>query len=155
MRLDVSLMKLRQRLCHQSILMICMMQGSLAAREKIEVVRMRLAYQPPLPLPPFLVCPSIHLCNTVCAQTKAIFGDGSTFECDVIVACTGYKNTFPFVEKTHPDINEYGQNPRLLYKQVGLSVPFFFLERTRLVETPLTPSFAQTPRLICLQAVFI
>lgn len=51
-------------------------------------------------------------------QTKAIFGDGSTFECDVIVACTGYKNTFPFVEETHPDINEYGQNPRLLYKQV-------------------------------------
>lgn len=51
-------------------------------------------------------------------QTKAIFGDGSTFDCDVIVACTGYKNTFPFVEETHPDINEYGQNPRLLYKQV-------------------------------------
>lgn len=51
-------------------------------------------------------------------QNEAIFGDGSTFECDVIVACTGYKNTFPFAEETHPDINEYGQNPRLLYKQV-------------------------------------
>lgn len=36
----------------------------------------------------------------------------------MIVACTGYKNTFPFVEETHPDINEYGQNPRLLYKQI-------------------------------------
>lgn len=51
-------------------------------------------------------------------QNKAVFGDGSTFECDVIVACTGYKNTFPFAEETHPDINEYGQNPRLLYKQI-------------------------------------
>lgn len=47
-----------------------------------------------------------------------MFGDGTTFECDVIVACTGYKNTFPFAEESHPDINEYGQNPRLLYKQI-------------------------------------
>ena len=58
-------------------------------------------------------------------QTKAIFGDGSAFECDVIVACTGYKNTFPFAEETHPDIDEYGQNPRLLYKQVRLGRDLF------------------------------
>lgn len=54
-------------------------------------------------------------------QNTAVFGDGTTFEADVIVACTGYRNTFPFVEETHPDINEYGQNPRLLYKQVMIS----------------------------------
>eukprot|EP00904_Undaria_pinnatifida_P001516 jgi/Undpi1/11365/HiC_scaffold_30.g13662.m1 len=61
---------------------------------------------------------SLHRGGFELTETKAIFGDGSTFECDVIVACTGYKNTFPFVEETHPDINEYGQNPRLLYKQI-------------------------------------
>ncbi|CAM9408227.1 unnamed protein product [Choristocarpus tenellus] len=51
-------------------------------------------------------------------EDRAVFEDGSVFECDIVVACTGYKNTFPFVEETHPDINEYGQNPRLLYKQI-------------------------------------
>ena len=65
------------------------------------------------------------------ADKKACFKDGSEFACDAIVACTGYRNSFPFLE--HPDvaddvvcpksglkmkdIAERGKNPRLLYKQ--------------------------------------
>lgn len=72
-----------------------------------------------------------------------MFGDGSTFECDVIVACTGYKNTFPFAEETHPDINEYGQNPRLLYKQIfhpnyGSEVAYFGFARPAFGSIPPT-----------------
>ncbi|CAN0435838.1 unnamed protein product, partial [Ectocarpus sp. 8 AP-2014] len=72
-----------------------------------------------------------------------VFGDGSTFECDVIVACTGYKNTFPFAEETHPDINEYGQNPRLLYKQIfhpnyGSEVAYFGFARPAFGSIPPT-----------------
>lgn len=79
----------------------------------------------------------------VVAQNKAVFGDGSTFECDVIVACTGYKNTFPFAEETHPDINEYGQNPRLLYKQIfhpnyGSEVAYFGFARPAFGSIPPT-----------------
>merc|ERR1711988_759516 len=64
-------------------------------------------------------------------ENKVVFKDGSEFACDAIVACTGYRNSFPFFE--HPDvaddvvcpksglkmkdIAERGKNPRLLYKQ--------------------------------------
>merc|ERR1711988_362110 len=64
-------------------------------------------------------------------ENKVVFKDGSEFVCDAIVACTGYRNSFPFFE--HPDVAEdivchksglkmkdIGQNarnPRLLYKQ--------------------------------------
>jgi len=63
---------------------------------------------------------------------KAIFSDGSEFACDAIVACTGYRNSFPMFEdpsvcdavvcagcgcKTK-DLAAFGQNPRRLYKQV-------------------------------------
>lgn len=61
---------------------------------------------------------SLHRGGFHLEGNTAVFGDGTTFEADVIVACTGYRNTFPFAEESHPDINEYGQNPRLLYKQV-------------------------------------
>lgn len=63
-------------------------------------------------------------CGAETKQNTAVFGDGTTFEADVIVACTGYRNTFPFAEESHPDINEYGQNPRLLYKQVMVSCAY-------------------------------
>lgn len=46
------------------------------------------------------------------------FEDGSSFECDAIVACTGYRNAFPFFEEHHPEICFGGQNPRTNYKQV-------------------------------------
>ena len=66
------------------------------------------------------------------AAGKAVFKDGSEFACDAIVACTGYRNSFPMFE--HPDVcddvvcagcgcktkdlNAFGQNPRRLYKQI-------------------------------------
>lgn len=61
----------------------------------------------------------------------------------MIVACTGYKNTFPFAEETHPDINEYGQNPRLLYKQIfhpnyGSEVAYFGFARPAFGSIPPT-----------------
>merc|ERR1711988_732496 len=65
-------------------------------------------------------------------SNKAVFADGSEFVCDAIVACTGYRNSFPFFE--HADvvdtvfqpraglrgkcIAEQAKNPRLNYKQV-------------------------------------
>jgi len=65
-------------------------------------------------------------------SNKAVFRDGSEFVCDAIVACTGYRNSFPFFE--HPDVRdtvfhqkaglrgkdiaEHVKNPRLNYKQV-------------------------------------
>ncbi|CAM9432952.1 unnamed protein product [Discosporangium mesarthrocarpum] len=49
-----------------------------------------------------------------CVQNKAVFADGSEFECDTVVACTGYKNYFPFVQETHPDIDTFGRQPRML-----------------------------------------
>ena len=62
---------------------------------------------------------------------KAVFDDGSEFQCDAIVACTGYRNSFPFFlhpdiadevycsksGMTYTDLAKSCQNPRLLYKQ--------------------------------------
>jgi dimethylaniline monooxygenase (N-oxide forming) len=49
---------------------------------------------------------------------KAVFADGTEFECDAIVACTGYRNIFPMFDEHHPEISFAGQNPRTNYKQV-------------------------------------
>jgi dimethylaniline monooxygenase (N-oxide forming) len=51
-------------------------------------------------------------------ENKVVFSDGREFECDVIIACTGYKNCFPYFDKFHPKISYAGMNPRLNYKQV-------------------------------------
>ena len=51
-------------------------------------------------------------------ENKAVFADGTTFECDAIVACTGYRNIFPMFDEHHPEISFHGQNPRTNYKQV-------------------------------------
>ena len=69
-------------------------------------------------------------------DTGACFADGSTFDCDAVVACTGYRNSFPMFD--HPDcredvicskcgcrtkdLNAFGQNPRRLYKQIFVPV---------------------------------
>ena len=37
-------------------------------------------------------------------DTGACFADGSTFDCDAVVACTGYRNSFPMFD--HPDCRE-------------------------------------------------
>lgn len=75
----------------------------------------------------------LHRDSFVLKGKKAVFADGSEFVADAIVACTGYKNSFPMFEapqvcedlvcpetKTRvKDLNAgYGQNPRKLYKQI-------------------------------------
>lgn len=50
-------------------------------------------------------------------ENKVVFKDGSEFECDAIIACTGYKNTFPFFDEYHKDLSFSGCNPRTNFKQ--------------------------------------
>jgi len=73
----------------------------------------------------------LHRDAFVMHENKVVFKDGSEFACDAIVACTGYRNSFPFFE--HEDVCEdvvcqksglkmkdiatMAKNPRLLYKQ--------------------------------------
>ena len=51
-------------------------------------------------------------------DNKVVFEDGSQFECDTIIACTGYKCSFPFFDNHHPEISNTGMNPRMNYKQI-------------------------------------
>lgn len=69
---------------------------------------------------------------TLTKEGEAVFKDGSRFKCDAIVACTGYKNSFPFFETNEVAdklacfkcgmptkmLSQFGMNPRRLYKQV-------------------------------------
>eukprot|EP01036_Dinobryon_divergens_P025456 gene25455-34006_t len=55
---------------------------------------------------------------TLCGN-KVVFQDGTEFDnCDAVVACTGYRNNFPFFDKYHPEIACAGCNPRTNYKQI-------------------------------------
>ena len=68
---------------------------------------------------------------TLTKEGEAVFKDGSRFKCDAIVACTGYKNSFPFFETNEVAdklacfkcgmptkmLSQFGMNPRRLYKQ--------------------------------------
>ena len=56
-------------------------------------------------------------------ENKVVFADGTEFECDAIVACTGYRNAFPFFEEHHPELCFAGQNPRTNFKQVRHTEP--------------------------------
>ena len=60
----------------------------------------------------------LHRDNFVLKENKVVFDDGSEFECDAIVACTGFKNAFPMFEQYHPEIVTAGLNPRTNYKQI-------------------------------------
>ncbi len=60
----------------------------------------------------------LHRDGFVLKENKAVFEDGSEFECDAIVACTGFKNAFPMFEQYHPEIVTAGLNPRTNFKQV-------------------------------------
>ena len=67
-------------------------------------------------------------------ENKAVFSDGSEFECDSIVGCTGFRNAFPFFEEAHPDLAEAARTPRNNYKQIfnpafGSEVAFFGFAR--------------------------
>jgi dimethylaniline monooxygenase (N-oxide forming) len=60
----------------------------------------------------------LHRDNFVLHEDRAVFEDGSEFVCDHIVACTGYRNSFPFLDEFHPDLCCAGMTPRGNYKQV-------------------------------------
>src|SRR5262249_50170027 len=51
-------------------------------------------------------------------KDHVVFTDGSTFECDTIICCTGFKPTFPFLEKFDPDLAVQVSNPRTLFKRI-------------------------------------
>lgn len=51
-------------------------------------------------------------------EDRAVFKDGSEFQCDSVVACTGFRNSFPFFDEYHPDVCHAGMNPRMNYKQI-------------------------------------
>ena len=85
----------------------------------------------------------LHRDSFVLQGNKAIFKNGSEYECDAIIACTGYKNSFPFLEEHHPEIAYYGQNPRLNYKQImcplyPLEIAFFGFARPAFGSIPPT-----------------
>ena len=59
-------------------------------------------------------------------ENKAVFDNGEEFKVDAIVACTGYRNSFPFFDHDElatdcgvkmKDLAEECRNPRKLYKQ--------------------------------------
>jgi dimethylaniline monooxygenase (N-oxide forming) len=78
------------------------------------------------------------------------FADGSSFDCDIIIACTGYRLSFPPFEEHHPEIVSAGKCPRSLYKQVILpeyegKIAFFGFAR---------PAFGSVPPTVEMQARF-
>lgn len=60
----------------------------------------------------------LHRDNFVLHEDRAVFDDGTEFVCDAIVACTGFRNAFPFFDQYHPEICSAGMNPRTNYKQI-------------------------------------
>jgi dimethylaniline monooxygenase (N-oxide forming) len=90
----------------------------------------------------------LHRDNFELKEDKVVFEDGSEFPCDSIVACTGYKNIFPFLDQTHPEISAYGKNPRKLFKQIFIpewegEVAFFGFTR---------PAFGSIPPTVEMQS---
>jgi len=92
----------------------------------------------------------LHRDNFELFENKAVFNDGTEFECDVILACTGYTNQFPFFKEYHPEISDIACAPRELYKQVihvdhAGEVAFFGFAR---------PAFGSIPPTVEMQARF-
>lgn len=90
----------------------------------------------------------LHRDNFVLEEDRAVFADGSEFKCDSIVACTGYRNAFPFFDEYHEEICKAGMNPRGNYKQVFYidrpgEVAFFGFAR---------PAFGSIPPTVEMQA---
>ncbi len=57
------------------------------------------------------------------------FDDGTDATCDVVVACTGFAISFPFLEDHHPEIALRARNARSLFKHMliphlGTSIVF-------------------------------
>lgn len=51
---------------------------------------------------------------------RVVFVDGSTFECDTILLCTGYRTGFPFLAEHHPELAEAISLVRGMYKRMVL-----------------------------------
>lgn len=59
----------------------------------------------------------LHRDNFELFENKAVFEDGTEYVCDEIVACTGFRNAFPFFDEFHPELCFAGMNPRTNFKQ--------------------------------------
>jgi dimethylaniline monooxygenase (N-oxide forming) len=53
-------------------------------------------------------------------EERAVFVDGTSFQCDAIIVCTGYRFSFPFLAQTHPDLAREASQPRALFKRMIL-----------------------------------
>lgn len=85
----------------------------------------------------------LHRTNFELKEDRAVFDDGTAFECDAIVACTGYKNSFPFIENFDKELAECAKNPRTNYKQIfppqyGAEFAFFGFARPAFGSIPPT-----------------
>jgi dimethylaniline monooxygenase (N-oxide forming) len=74
-------------------------------------------------------------------EDRAIFVDGTAFECDVIILCTGYSFHSPCLARTHPDLMSEAANPRRLYKRmihpgIGASLAWIGFVRPGLGSVP-------------------
>jgi dimethylaniline monooxygenase (N-oxide forming) len=90
----------------------------------------------------------LHRDNFVLQEDKAVFEDGTEFKCDTIIACTGYRNAFPFFDQYHPEICHAGMNPRSNFKQIFCiaypgEIAFFGFAR---------PAFGSIPPTVEMQA---
>ncbi len=95
----------------------------------------------------------LHRDNFVLHEDKAVFDDGTEFECDSIVACTGYRNSFPFLDEYHLDLCKAGMTPRGNFKQVfAIDYPgeigFFGFARPAFGSIP--PTTEMQARLFCM-----
>jgi dimethylaniline monooxygenase (N-oxide forming) len=90
----------------------------------------------------------LHRDTFTLLEDRAVFANGDEFVCDSIVACTGFKNAFPFFDEHHPSIAQAGMNPRTNYKQCILieypgEIGFFGFAR---------PAFGSIPPTVEMQA---
>jgi dimethylaniline monooxygenase (N-oxide forming) len=74
-------------------------------------------------------------------EDRVVFVDHSSFQCDVIIVCTGYRFTFPFLARTHPELMAAASNPRALYKHmidpgIGLGLAWIGFVRPGLGSIP-------------------
>lgn len=51
---------------------------------------------------------------------RVVFVDGSEFECDTILLCTGYRTSFPFLAEHHPELEGAMARVRDMYKRMIL-----------------------------------
>jgi len=49
---------------------------------------------------------------------RVVFEDGSEFQCDLILDCTGFRLTFPFLEPLPDQVARRAEKPRSLYKRM-------------------------------------